>query len=207
MRTLIISSLFLFVSLSTLLSQSAITSVAIEEVKSYTKKIDNNDVSVEMPYYSRYFKSDILEAEYDEWTFQWYVDNVEASTEVVLLTKFAKKDTYEIGLTVTNKVSGASITATPISVETLQDYQIPNVITPNGDGKNDEIVIINGDNADMILTVYDKSGTLVYKSQGIEIYWKGLDNNGEELPSNIYYYVLETAGVSDVKKSFIYLYR
>ena len=207
MRTLIISALFFFVTLSTLLSQSALTSVAIEEVKSYTKKIDNNDVSVDMPYYSRYFKSDIPEAEYDEWTFQWYVDNVVVSTEVVLLTKFAKKDTYEIGLTVTNKVSGGSITATPITIETTKDYQIPNVITPNGDGKNDEIVIINGDNANMTLSVYDKAGTLVYKNQGIEIYWKGLDNNGEELPSNIYYYVLETTGVSDVKKSFIYLYR
>lgn len=209
MRTSIISIVLSFLFFAPLLSQrGSITSVSIIEVNSYTKKVNSEDINVDLPFYIKYFKTNIPDSELSEWAFLWSIDNQEQSTESVLNAKFPKSGTYSIELTVSNKANPLiAFTAVPINVDVTQEYRIPNVITPNSDGKNDEIVILNDSNTNMIFTVFDKAGTLVFKGEGAEIYWKGIDNNSKELPSAIYYYVLETDGSSDVKKSFIYLYR
>ena len=73
-----------------------------------------------------------------------------------------------------------------ITVRGEADLVIPNVITPNGDGVNDEFVI-----PDLVtyveneLTIYNRWMTMVYNSKNYDNKWKG-----EGLSDGVYYYFL-----------------
>jgi len=88
---------------------------------------------------------------------------------------------------------------------------IPNIFTPNKDGKNDQFVITFGDstidgaikgndiflfktNGEQVFTfwVYNRWGSLVYKTMGKSIVWEGKSNTGEDLASGVYYYVVQS---------------
>lgn len=71
------------------------------------------------------------------------------------------------------------------------------LITPNGDGKNDEL-IFRGLEAfpDNKLTIFNRWGNIIYEKNGYQrdsFRWSGL-RDGVELPPDTYYYVLEFAG-------------
>ena len=68
---------------------------------------------------------------------------------------------------------------------------IPNAITPNGDGKND---ILQIDGLDQYpnneLVIFNRWGDILYKSKPYMNDWQGVNQNGGELPEGTYYYVL-----------------
>lgn len=83
-------------------------------------------------------------------------------------------------------------------------FLIPNAFSPNGDGLNDQFKIIipdkYQDNSESKLLVYNRWGTLVYRSSGLrygenEEWWDGTSSTsnmvtlGSNLPSGTYYYV------------------
>lgn len=97
---------------------------------------------------------------------------------------------------------------------------IPNVFTPNKDGKNDAIVLQMSDttaskaiknndifffktNGEHIFTIwiYNRWGNLVYKSSGQSIVWRGETSNGDELDSGVYYYVVESTAADERHKA------
>lgn len=83
-------------------------------------------------------------------------------------------------------------------------FLLPNAFSPNGDGLNDDfrITLPHGyENSQVILEVFNRWGTRVYKSSGIRYgidcpYWDGTSTTsnmvtvGDKLPSGTYYYVL-----------------
>lgn len=75
--------------------------------------------------------------------------------------------------------------------------EIPNIITPNGDGFNDTWRIRRVEryrstyNA-LEITVYDRWGKLVYRSEpGYPKPWDGTDLRGKALPADAYFYVID----------------
>ncbi len=95
----------------------------------------------------------------------------------------------------------------PVKVTIAQNYTpvIPNVFTPNGDGKNDVFYIGNLEvllNAS--LKVYNRWGSLVYGSDNYKNDWNGL-----KLNDGTYFYVLTCKStVSEVKYSgWLYIKR
>lgn len=73
-------------------------------------------------------------------------------------------------------------------------YELPNVITPNGDGFNDVFRPIDCPLfVDQVkFRVFNRWGKLVYDRQDdVFINWRGVDNNGNELPAGMYYYEAE----------------
>jgi gliding motility-associated-like protein/uncharacterized repeat protein (TIGR01451 family) len=82
-------------------------------------------------------------------------------------------------------------------------FFVPNVITPNGDGKNDKFVIKGLDlYPRSVLEVYNRWGNQVYRSDNYSNNW-----GGEGLSGGIYYYVLRinVAGAPQVYKGYIEL--
>jgi gliding motility-associated-like protein len=79
--------------------------------------------------------------------------------------------------------------------------QVPNIITPNGDGINDYFYIENptvGESFNKIsLSVYKRNGELLYENRNFERVnnsqngWAGVNSSGQALTSGVYYYVLE----------------
>ncbi len=72
------------------------------------------------------------------------------------------------------------------------DVKIPNVITPNGDGQNDNFWIDGVANTNASLFIYDQSQNLVYFSPNYYNQFTGLDNAGSALPEGNYRALLLT---------------
>jgi gliding motility-associated-like protein len=73
------------------------------------------------------------------------------------------------------------------------DIIIPDVITPNGDGINDVLVITCIENfPDNELTIYNRWGELLYKAEGYSNNWAGTnEKNKSELPSGSYAFIFK----------------
>ena len=73
----------------------------------------------------------------------------------------------------------------------VQTCEIPNVITPNGDGNNDYFTtnyaqLYN----DVHLIVFNRWGRKVYETFSYQNDWNGVNNSGKGLADGTYYYVL-----------------
>lgn len=81
---------------------------------------------------------------------------------------------------------------------------VPNVFTPNGDGKNDYFVV-DPDNAQRLswdLEIVNRWGRLVYKVSSYQNDWTGKD-----LPAGIYYYSLSNYQYNRLIKGWVQIYR
>ena len=69
---------------------------------------------------------------------------------------------------------------------------VMNVITPNGDGRNDGLNLqnITGD-ALCKFTVLNRWGQEVYKADSYDHSWSGYSSGGQELPDGTYYFILQ----------------
>lgn len=72
---------------------------------------------------------------------------------------------------------------------------IPNGITPNGDGVNDALVFdilldISQNFPDNEIIIFNRWGDEVYKAKPYNNDWRGTNKNGDELPQATYYYIL-----------------
>ena len=66
------------------------------------------------------------------------------------------------------------------------------VITPDGNGANDEFIIFCvGDYPDNHLEVYNRWGQLVFEADNYDNTWEGTTQDGQALPEGPYYYILE----------------
>ncbi|SHH05041.1 conserved repeat domain-containing protein/gliding motility-associated C-terminal domain-containing protein [Pedobacter caeni] len=95
---------------------------------------------------------------------------------------FTGKDSF------TYKVKDANGNWTNVATAniTIKGFFIPNVITPNGDGKNDEFVIVGLEEFNSAeLTVFNRWGNEVYRNGNYRNTW-----TGEGLNEGTYYYLI-----------------
>jgi gliding motility-associated-like protein len=88
---------------------------------------------------------------------------------------------------------------------------LPEGFSPNGDGQND-LFIFNGleKYSQSRLSVFTRSGQLIYESKDYRNNWDGKANvgtagNSTLVPTGTYYYVLELGGTTKTIKGFIYV--
>ncbi|MBE9466672.1 gliding motility-associated C-terminal domain-containing protein, partial [Dyadobacter subterraneus] len=67
---------------------------------------------------------------------------------------------------------------------------LPNVITPNGDGKNDLFTPLKCPSfvQSLDFKVFNRWGAKVYDSKDVNINWNGKNNSGNDLAAGQYYY-------------------
>jgi|GEM_PF-6828850 len=100
-------------------------------------------------------------------------------------------------VTVTN-ANGCSVTKqVTITVKTdLEAVVVSNLMTPNGDGVNDNFMITNIDMfPTAMLKVYNSSGQLIYSKSNYDNSWNG-HVNGNPLANGVYMYVVTFPGVT-----------
>lgn len=85
-----------------------------------------------------------------------------------------------------------------LSIEVEGDIVIYNAVSPNGDDKNEILRIANIELfAKNRVSVFNRWGDLVFETDNYnndDRAFKGLNKNGKELPSGIYYYKIELSG-------------
>jgi gliding motility-associated-like protein len=75
-------------------------------------------------------------------------------------------------------------------------FEIPNVITPNGDGRNDLFVIDAPEGVSFSLEVYNRWGLQLFYSSAYDNHWGGMN-----LSSGTYYYVINSACAATKKET------
>ncbi len=106
-----------------------------------------------------------------------------------------KNDSY-LGcyyVTATDKYGTESAPSNKVCKDNCPSFELPNVFTPNGDGKNDIFQAMRCPRfvQSVIFSVYNRAGQKVYDYTGPKLAWNGTDTNGKELPVGTYFYNAE----------------
>jgi gliding motility-associated-like protein len=97
---------------------------------------------------------------------------------------------------------------TSTAIKEILDLTFPNVITPNGDGKNDTFKVLG-------LAAYSQSNMFIYNRWNSEV-WRSTgrsyenDWNGDQLGEGTYFYIIKLKdrnGVEVVFKGWVMLLR
>jgi gliding motility-associated-like protein len=114
--------------------------------------------------------------------------------------------TTDYTLTVVSATGCPSIATVKVLVS--RDLIIPNAFTPNGDGINDTLNIINlADYPKAAINIYNRYGINLYHSIGYTRPWDGTWN-GKVLPAGTYYYVIDPRDkVHSVKSGWVAILR
>jgi gliding motility-associated-like protein len=97
----------------------------------------------------------------------------------------------------------------PIIVKTcsegsVNNINIPNAFSPNGDGTND-LFIIKGLVENTKVMIFDRLGKILFESDNYLNNWDGKDKVGNTLESGTYWYVISVPGMPSEFKGFVYL--
>ena len=82
-----------------------------------------------------------------------------------------------------------SLLALKVAITSACPGEVPNAISPNGDGMNDVFDLSSYDVSK--LEIFNRFGTLVYSKENYTNEWHGQSNSGEELPVGTYYFTME----------------
>ncbi|MBK8622065.1 MAG: gliding motility-associated C-terminal domain-containing protein [Saprospiraceae bacterium] len=108
----------------------------------------------------------------------------------------------ELGCTTTQNLS---VIVRDICV--LESINIPNSFSPNGDDINDEYTIPDLGICEVKITIFNRWGNVVYTQFPFNNAWKGISDNGSDLPQGTYYILLESANVQIKRTGMIDLRR
>ena len=93
-----------------------------------------------------------------------------------------------------------------ISDPCIDKAKIPNIFTPNADGRNDNFYIpgVCADE-DFYLQIFDRWGVLLFSATQRNRVWDGRLNDGNEAPDGVYFFIVNVSG--NTYKSFVHLVR
>lgn len=143
-------------------------------------------------------------------TFVWSgpLNFSSSNTDVYFPVDLAQIGIYSVTVTVNGCVSSpANIPVSIINIYDYNDFDFPNVITPNGDGNNDELDIeaMFKSCQEYELKLFNRWGNLVYSGKRFDVPFNGKDLNGSDLETGVYFYLL---AFDDKEKSgFIHVVR
>ena len=127
-------------------------------------------------------------------SYSWATANgiISGQNSATLSTRPSSTTTYKVTATNTSNCTSEQ----SITLNVNEDYlalreEINNILTPNGDGINDKLVIKNIDMyPNNIIKIFDRAGRLKYSKQHYSNEWDGTFN-GAPLLTNTYYYILD----------------
>jgi gliding motility-associated-like protein len=112
---------------------------------------------------------------------------------------FSGNDTTEFTLTVSDTYGCADSDHITVFVYVPDEIELPNTITPDGDGKNDMWKLnpkLNLDGSHLV--IFNRWGETVYETSNYANNWDGTyKGTGRRLPDGTYYYVLKVPSEHD----------
>jgi gliding motility-associated-like protein len=140
-------------------------------------------------------------------TFQWYpsdglssvfVKNPTANPLVTTTYYLTAQDQYGC-------INRDSMT---ITVEDHHIIMASNVVTPDGNGKNDTWHIQNIETyPEAEVTIFNRWGTIVFHTKNYQNDWGGTNGKHDILPDGAYYYVIKIPGSAKIYKGSVTIMR
>lgn len=166
-----------------------------------TFEIDTVSVSTrEVILQSRYDKEDTL-----EYRFYWDLGDGNIERGPSVMHSYDKPGSYFVTLTVTRK-EDMLVSSYSNEVTVSEELKVPNVFTPDGDGINDLFLVKSDGVTPLSITVFDRSGSVVFKKTAPVISWDGRTPSGILVRPGVYYYIIRSdAGIYN-KTGFFHIF-
>ncbi len=123
-------------------------------------------------------------------TYNWSFGDGNSSTGVDPTTTYTTNGTYTIMLIATSGTCKDTAT-TVIVVDDGLSLEIPNVFTPNNDGKNDFFTIKSTGIKEISLQIFNRWGEKMYEFSGTKAAWDGMTGQGNKVPDATYFYFVK----------------
>jgi gliding motility-associated-like protein len=145
----------------------------------------------------------------DATMWMWNFGDVLNSTSQLQNPSFSydKPDTYIVTLIASN-INGCSDTVShTVRIDAPFDFYVPEAFTPNGDNLN-EVFIPQGigynDSEGYEMTIYDRWGTVLFKSKNPAIGWDGRSVNGSDIvPQGVYVWTITVYSIfNNIRHSY-----
>jgi gliding motility-associated-like protein len=108
------------------------------------------------------------------------------STDAALTVQFpAVEGAYPVLLAVESSAGCVDTVRSSIIITELGVIEMPNVFSPNGDGRNDRFIPLDYAGTPGLLEVFNRWGQLVFSTNSLAQGW-----SGNEMPDGTYYYVV-----------------
>lgn len=129
--------------------------------------------------------------------YAWNVIDGPTSTAVNPSIYFPVFGDHNVQLTVTDSYNCSYDTIQSIYVDegvSPAAFEIPNVITPNGDGINDylQLTALMETCLDYKILILNRWGNVVYEMKGNNNAFGGVDKGGKDLSEGVYFYTIES---------------
>ncbi|MCC7222895.1 MAG: gliding motility-associated C-terminal domain-containing protein, partial [Chitinophagales bacterium] len=149
-----------------------------------------------------------IDSEGGEASFTWSPDMTITCTNCPNpLVSPENSTTYYV--TATSQLGCTATDSVRVSVVKQRSLFVPNIFTPNNDGKNDDIKPLGNEIEILKFSIFDRWGALVFQTTNTSDAWDGTIN-GKNAAAGVYVYVLEITfsdGFDDVYKGSITLVR
>jgi gliding motility-associated-like protein len=123
--------------------------------------------------------------------YLWEFGDKNTSTVLNPTNTYVNAGEYTVKLTTSDSSRCPSIAYTTIRVYEKYELFIPNVFTPNGDGKNDTYTIISSGVASLSGEIYDRWGLKLFSWDQKNDGWDGRSPTGSEVTDGTYFYILK----------------
>jgi len=214
-RTKAFISILIFICFTSVNSFAQFDGIAIED-STYVSDFEHFLLPMKV------FSGDTLnfEADTTNYEFNWSVDGMSVNPQYDSFISngdtipyfkhtFESAGSYELTLEIINDTTGISYFAN-INLSINNNIEVPNVFTPDGDGKNDLFVVKSAGTSDtkLKLMIYTRNGDLIYEKIAPVVYWDGKLASGNYAQEGVYYYIVVPENNSErAKKGFFHLYR
>jgi gliding motility-associated-like protein len=132
-------------------------------------------------------------------SLQWNFGSGQTASGSVETVPFSTAGIYTISLLVLNSDGCQASVSKTLEITSQELGIIPEVLTPNGDGKNDLFEIKGIENyPENDLVIFNRWGNQVYKMKGYRNTWEGSRGSGnDKLPSGTYFFILKLNDASN----------
>lgn len=138
-------------------------------------------------------------AKYYQWSIYKATELIVWRTDQDIRYTFTEPGSYRVVCSVNNATCKTDSTETTVAV--AESYlAVPNVFTPNGDGKNDEFRVAYRSLREFHGWVYNRLGKLVFEWRDPAKGWDG-NINGRPAPEGAYFYVIRALGTDADKNA------
>lgn len=128
--------------------------------------------------------------------YAWNYGNSSVTyTTVNGATIYTEQGDYTVILTATNGFC-VDTAVRVIRVDVISNIAVPNVFTPNGDGKNDIFTLQANNMGDITFTVFDRWGLKMFETTEFgNVKWDGKTKSGNIVTDGTYFYIIKATAL------------
>ncbi len=138
-------------------------------------------------------------------TFNWDFGDGNTGNYPFVQHRYSAAGTYTVTLSVQDNNSMVTDSYS-LAVTITDEFDVPNVFTPDDDGINDQFIIQSNGFTPLTVNIFNRAGSVVFKKTAPTVAWDGRTPSGDRARPGVYYYVITSEDAFYNKTGFVHLF-